>query len=64
MVMERETWLMEEDRLEGRRTFMLTVLDEAGQPIDVIEGVTSIIKYLSKYEDEGDFSKSGVPDRG
>lgn len=62
--MERETWLMEEDRLEGRRTFMLTVLDEAGQPIDVIEGVTSIIKYLSKYEDEGDFSKSGVPDRG
>lgn len=55
---------MEEDRLEGRRTFMLTVLDEIGQPIDVIEGVESIKKYLTSYEDGGDSNKSKVSDRG
>ena len=49
MVMERDEWLMDEDKLQGRRTFVLTILDEAGMPQDVIEGIDNIVKEIEKY---------------
>lgn len=62
--MERNDWLMNEDMLEGRRSFILTILDEAGQPEEVIEGVENIKKVIKEYDNERDIDKSKASDRG
>lgn len=55
---------MDEDRMEGRTTFVLTILDEVGMPIEVVEGISNIKKELKKYDGGRDSNKNKVSDRG